>query len=155
MRKIIPQRCPIIENKVLDRARKYYRIKVTGFTAVKKVYPGQFVHIKVVEGNEPFFRRAFSIAGYDAQTGTLQIIYKVIGIGTTLMSRMTKGDHLNLIGPLGNRFARPKRAQTAIMVAGGVGLPPLCYLAEQAVAAGHNPQKILFLLSEAINEKRC
>lgn len=145
MKKIIPQSCPVIDNKPLDKARKYFSLKVAGFKTVKKIYPGHFVHAKIVEGVDPFFRRAFSIADYDDKTRTLQIIYKVVGKGTNLMSRMTKGDNINLIGPLGNRFTYPRKSQTAVLVAGGVGLPPLAYLAEQIVRKGHDPQKILFL----------
>ncbi|MCP4570517.1 MAG: dihydroorotate dehydrogenase electron transfer subunit [FCB group bacterium] len=144
MRKIVAQDCRITENKALDRARLYFSLKVTDFSAVRKIYPGQFVHVRVARGNDPFFRRAFSIAAYNQTSQTLQIIYKVVGKGTAIMSRLTKGDHINLIGPLGNSFASPKKSILAVMVAGGVGLPPLCFLAEQAVATGYDPGKIFF-----------
>jgi dihydroorotate dehydrogenase electron transfer subunit len=77
-------------------------------------------------------RRPFSLAGRrDASDGVeLDIIHRVVGVGTDWMSHLAKGDLVDILGPLGNRFELPKADQLAILVGGGVGIPPMLYLAE-------------------------
>jgi dihydroorotate dehydrogenase electron transfer subunit len=60
----------------------------------------------------------------------LDIIHRVVGIGTDWLSHLTPGDTVNILGPLGNRFELPPPDRTAILVGGGVGIPPMLYLAE-------------------------
>lgn len=81
---------------------------------------------------EAFLRRPFSLAGRrDTQSGVeLSIIHRIVGVGTGWMSRLREGQALSLIGPLGNGFTLPREDQTAILVGGGVGIPPMLYWAE-------------------------
>ncbi len=145
MRKITPQTCRVMSNRRLDKVGRYFRLTIDGFRAARPVSPGQFVHVKVAEGLDPFFRRAFSIAGYTPEKGILEIIYKVVGRGSSALSGLTYGDRLDLIGPLGNRFSRPPKAKTAILAAGGVGLPPLYFLARHLVDKGHPSDRLIFI----------
>jgi dihydroorotate dehydrogenase electron transfer subunit len=145
MRKIVSQCCPIVENQKLDQTGQYFRLRVKDFRPARPIYAGQFVHIKITEEADPLFRRAFSIAGYDKRKAELEIIYKIIGRGTALLARKSKGDLLNLLGPLGHRFSSLSRKKTAVLVAGGVGLPPLYFLAAQLIRSGHQPRQIFFL----------
>ena len=144
MKKIAPQRCRIAGNKPLDRAGRYFRLTIDGFHSPRKIDPGQFVHVKTGDGLDPYFRRAFSIAEFDASSGRMELIHKVVGRGTNLLARKAKGEMLDLIGPLGNRFILPGRSVTTIIVAGGVGLPPLAFLARRLVAKGYDPEQVFF-----------
>ena len=144
MRKIVSQCCSIIENQKLDRSGEHWRLRVKGFLPARPIYAGQFVHVKVSKRTDPLFRRAFSIAGYDKRKATLEIIYKTIGRGTALLAEKGKGDQLNLLGPLGNHFSALSRKQAAVLVAGGVGLPPLYFLAAQLIRGGRDPRRIFF-----------
>lgn len=144
MKKTKPQSCPVVQNKRLSKSGEYYSLKVSGFKTARTVYPGSFVHVKVTEAVDPLFRRAFSVADFDPGPGELEIIYKVVGRGTSLLAQMSKGDHLDLIGPLGNRFKFGSKSKTAVIVAGGVGFPPLYFLAKHLVNKGHDPDRILF-----------
>jgi dihydroorotate dehydrogenase electron transfer subunit len=144
MRKITPQRCIVRANKRLDTAGLYFRLTIDGFRSVRKILPGHFVHVKVAPLMDPLFRRAFSVADYDKPSGTLEIIYKVMGKGTSLLAQTKKGDGLDLIGPLGNSFSLPSRKKTVIMVAGGVGFPPLYFLSKYLIETGHSKDNILF-----------
>jgi len=83
-------------------------------------------------------RRAFSIAARrDAQNETeVDIIYRVVGRGTRWLSSLREGDELSVLGPLGQAFPISSGKRHAWMVAGGVGLPPMLYLAEALSAAG-------------------
>jgi dihydroorotate dehydrogenase electron transfer subunit len=77
-------------------------------------------------------RRPFSLAGRADHNGLaeLEVIHRVVGVGTRYLSRLCEGDAAYLIGPLGNRFTLPPEGGTAILVGGGVGIPPMLYLAE-------------------------
>jgi dihydroorotate dehydrogenase electron transfer subunit len=78
-------------------------------------------------------RRPFSLAGRRDTPGgvELDIIHRVVGIGTDWLSRLKIGDSVSVLGPLGNRFELPAQDQMAILVGGGVGIPPMLYLAEK------------------------
>jgi len=142
--KIKPQICRIIQNRRLGKKGEYFGLRVTGFRAARKIYPGSFVHVKVADAIDPFFRRAFSIADYDNSTSELEIIYKVIGRGTSILGQKVRGDEIDIIGPLGNSFSIPTGKKTAVIVAGGVGFPPLYFLARHLVDKGHDADRIIF-----------
>jgi dihydroorotate dehydrogenase electron transfer subunit len=77
-------------------------------------------------------RRPFSLASRrDTTAGVeLDIIHRVVGVGTDWLSRLGPGDPVDILGPLGNRFTLPPAGGTALLVGGGVGIPPMLYLAE-------------------------
>jgi len=89
-------------------------------------------------GPVAWLRRPFSLAGRgDDEQGTwIDIIHRVVGVGTGWLARRQVGDRVDLIGPLGNRFTLPKGKSMALLVGGGVGLPPLFYLAQAMHQAG-------------------
>jgi dihydroorotate dehydrogenase electron transfer subunit len=81
-----------------------------------------------------FLRRPFSLAGrVDRPAGgvELHLIQRVVGVGTDWMGKLRAGDAVHLLGPLGNRFTLPPAGGTALLVGGGVGIPPMLYLAER------------------------
>jgi dihydroorotate dehydrogenase electron transfer subunit len=90
--------------------------------------PGQFVMLRIQPGLDPLLRRPFSICG---QVGgkVLLILYRIIGRGTSLLAGQTKGGNLSTLGPLGRGFSKPGKPDIPILIAGGIGLPPLLYLA--------------------------
>jgi dihydroorotate dehydrogenase electron transfer subunit len=77
-------------------------------------------------------RRPFSLAGRrDTANGIeLDIIHRIVGIGTNWMAHLKSGDKVFILGPLGNQFQPPPPDAPAILVGGGVGIPPMLYLAE-------------------------
>src|SRR5689334_1238487 len=77
-------------------------------------------------------RRPFSLAGRRDVAGgvELDIIHRVVGVGTSWMSELAAGDQVSVLGPLGNTFTLPAADQVALLVGGGVGIPPMLYLAE-------------------------
>lgn len=80
-----------------------------------------------------FLRRPFSLAGRrDTPDGVeLEIIYRVVGVGTAWLTGLKRGDRVHLLGPLGNTFTMPGNDDPAVLVGGGVGIPPMLYLASQ------------------------
>ena len=109
------------------------------FTSPRLVFePGQFVMVKSSGSLDPFLPRAYSILrvqrpGRRAGGGktVVEILYKVIGKGTTALSQLTRGDRVDLLGPLGNGYRVPQSLTTALLVAGGIGVPPVVALAER------------------------
>ena len=101
---------------------------------VAEAKPGQFVMIRVTPGIDPLLRRPFSICGTRGDDLFL-ILYKVVGQGTAIMSQTNEGGKLSVLGPLGRGFDLPKRDCHSVLVAGGIGVAPLIFLA-QAIDAG-------------------
>ena len=99
--------------------------------------PGALPRLEAVELASPLamLRRPFSLAGRrDIGTGgavELDLIHRVVGVGTDWLSRLRIGDPVFVIGPLGNQFQLPPSGGVALLVGGGVGIPPMMYLAEK------------------------
>lgn len=100
--------------------------------------PGQFVNIEL-EGL--YLRRPISISDWDERTIT--IIYKVVGRGTSLMSKMAEGVKLDLLTGLGNGFDTSVESERPLLVGGGVGVPPLYRLAKDLLAQGKKVSVVL------------
>ncbi len=87
------------------------------------VLPGQFVNIRVSNSLHPLLRRPFSV--YRAEGDSVQIIFNVMGIGTGILSTKRSGDTIDVLGPLGKPFRLDASYETALLVAGGLGVAPL------------------------------
>lgn len=102
--------------------------------------PGQRPALSQPELCHPLalLRRPFSLAGRgDDEQGTwLEVIHRVVGVGTAWLAALKPGDAVDLIGPIGNDFPLPAGKSLALLVGGGVGLPPMFYLAEALHVAG-------------------
>jgi dihydroorotate dehydrogenase electron transfer subunit len=88
---------------------------------------------------EPFLRRPLSLAGCRIGPNgrrELTLIYRVVGTGTRWLSGLAVGEQLSVLGPLGNGFVIRDSARRAVLVGGGVGIPPLIFQAEMLAAAG-------------------
>ncbi|MDX9787009.1 MAG: dihydroorotate dehydrogenase electron transfer subunit [Desulfobacterales bacterium] len=104
--------------------------------------PGQFVMLRISQQHAPLLRRPFSIHRLIIQKGQcvgIELLYKVVGVGTRLLSSARKGDLLDILGPIGNGFRIPDRYHTVYLVGGGIGVPPLVFLATQLVQSGMSP----------------
>ncbi len=100
--------------------------------------PPQFTQVELVN-RQPMLRRPFSVAGRrDHARGAveLDIIYRTVGVGTRWLSELAAGATLSVLGPLGNAFEVLPDKPVAALIGGGVGIPPMLYLAEALAAAG-------------------
>ena len=115
-------------------AKDVYEMKLEGEGAGKISAPGQFVNIKIASlESQPYLRRPMSVCEYDDHH--LTIIYKVVGKGTKLLTEKKPGDQLDMLLGLGNGFPLPD-INEALLVGGGVGVPPLYELGKQLKARG-------------------
>lgn len=129
--------------KKRDLHNDYYSILFDNYPLARHCRPGQFIQMQLPSA-DIFFRRPMSIAGVDADSKQLEVIFKVVGKGTTLMAKLEKKDKVNILGPLGKSFTPPKKSEIPLIIAGGVGFPPLMFFAEYLVAKGYPAKQIQF-----------
>ena len=100
--------------------------------------PGQFVNVRL-EGR--FLHRPISVC--DLNGDQLTLIYKVVGDGTRQMSELLLGARLDLLTGLGNGYDLSPAEQRPLLIGGGVGVPPLYWLARELVADGRTVTAVL------------
>lgn len=122
-------------------AQDVYEMKLKGQGAGKITAPGQFVNIKVSTlESQPYLRRPMSVCEYDDEN--LTIIYKVVGKGTNILKSKQPGEKFDMLLGLGNGFPLPD-IQKAVLIGGGVGVPPMYELGKQLVQKGVEVTTIL------------
>lgn len=85
--------------------------------------PGQFAMLNLAGAASLVFSRPFSI--FAAEGRRISFLYRMVGSGTIAMGALTAGDSMTCLGPLGRPFPQPETDQPVVLIAGGVGLPPL------------------------------
>ncbi len=102
--------------------------------------PGQFVMVRC--GGETLLRRPLSIHQLADKT-KLALLFTVVGKGTHWLSRHQAGDKLDLLGPLGNGYTIQPHSRNLLLVAGGIGVAPLGFLAQRAASHRHSVRLLL------------
>ncbi|MBF0425498.1 MAG: dihydroorotate dehydrogenase electron transfer subunit [Magnetococcales bacterium] len=113
---------------------RQYWLRLEAPQVAASARPGQFVHL--VCGPDLTLPRPFSIFDADPAAGTIEILYRVVGIGTGRMTAWRKGTRITLTGPVGRPFAPITPNAHFLLLAGGIGLAPLYFLARRARVAG-------------------
>ncbi|MBQ3052946.1 MAG: dihydroorotate dehydrogenase electron transfer subunit [Clostridia bacterium] len=121
----------------INLAPSIFKMIILGDTSAL-TRPGQFVNIKI---DGLYLRRPISVCDYNDTEITL--IYKTVGEGTQIMSQMAEGDTLDVLVGLGNGFDTSKSGDTALLIGGGVGIPPLYKLCKDLISNGKNVKVIL------------
>ena len=103
----------------------------------------QFVHIRC--GFELPMRRPLSIMRVEEHSGCLELLYKVVGTGTRILSSRHKNEHLDIMGPIGEPFRLDAKRPRPLLLGGGVGIPPMIFLADtiRRSDADYRPMVIL------------
>ena len=102
--------------------------------------PGQFISMYCNEGSR-LLPRPISICEIDRDNGCLRVVYRVAGKGTEEFSKMQEGESLPILGPLGNGFTT--KEGKALLIGGGIGIPPMLELAKQLSGMGSQVQVVL------------
>ncbi len=125
----------VLENRRLSGAN--FLLRLGGCGALEGARPGQFVMVRGAWGRDPLLPRAFSILRVrPTGEGECDLLVKAMGRGTALLAAARPADPLYLLGPLGQPFAAPQVDRRDLLVAGGVGLAPLLWHAEEAHRVG-------------------
>lgn len=94
----------------------------------KEAVPGQFISIYTNDASK-LLPRPISICEIEPNKNRLRVVYRVAGEGTRQFSKLQEGDTIEILGPLGNGFT--KKEKKAILIGGGIGIPPILELAKQ------------------------
>ncbi|MCG2714573.1 MAG: dihydroorotate dehydrogenase electron transfer subunit [Candidatus Omnitrophica bacterium] len=134
-----------LQAKILSQTKikdNYWYCELSAPKVAKNALPGQFINIRVSDNFDPLLRRPISIHGVSGVK--IKIFYCVVGKATEILARKKKGEHLDIIGPLGNGFdyrGNIKSKGQTILIAGGMGVAPLVFLAQKM-----KPSKTLVLI---------
>jgi dihydroorotate dehydrogenase electron transfer subunit len=132
--------------QVIERlADTTYRLTLHAPQISAAAQPGQFVMIACGTSFDPLLRRPFSIHQAVAETGTLQLLFKVIGRGTKILSELRPGDLVSLLGPLGRGFHFTVDPPVGL-IGGGMGIAPLLFLAKKIMQNATSTDSCVVLL---------
>ncbi|KIL47654.1 dihydroorotate dehydrogenase electron transfer subunit [Jeotgalibacillus campisalis] len=131
-------------------AADIYELVLEGELTKRMTSPGQFVHIKVTTGNDPLLRRPISICSIDPDLNQFTMLYRVSGSGTRVLAERATGASVHVLGPLGNGFPVDylKHGERALLVGGGIGVPPLYELSKRLTERGVHVTHILGFQTE-------
>jgi len=116
----------------------YYRLTLDCADIARSASPGQFVMVKANWGADPLLRRPFSIHRLWMSSNSrsrepegIQILFRVAGKGTDRLAALARGAEIDIIGPLGRGFNLKRPVFIPVFIAGGIGIAPLLFLADQ------------------------
>lgn len=114
-------------------ADKIFKLTLQGDIVTQMQEAGQFVNLRVGDGTEFLLRRPISICEINQDKQQFVLIYRAEGAGTIRLSQLVAGDKVDVLGPLGKGYQEDSlvAGQTALLVGGGIGVPPLYELAKR------------------------
>ena len=125
--------------------KQYHMILKAPETAIH-ARPGHFIHMQC--DSSIYMRRPMSIMRSSIENNTIDILYKVHGKGTDALSKKKIGDKIDLIGPIGQPFKTGNYKKRPLLIGGGVGIPPMIYLAEHIKNTTKNLSPVVIMGSE-------
>ncbi len=131
----------------------YFHVSFYAPEIAAKARGGQFVHVKIANLRDRILRRPFSIEGADPVKGTVDVVYKVVGEGTAVLSEAAPGSVCDLLGPLGNGFSDCPADAVPVFITGGYGVAAtrLCAVNGGILLAGARSANDLLLLDDYRN----
>ncbi len=125
------EKAQILWNKKLSPA--YFKMGLKWSGSFHDAKPGQFVMLRIGDRIAPLLRRPFSIYKIMEDKKGMEILYRVVGECTGMLSEMREGESVDILGPLGNGFPLPKKGGKVFIVAGGIGVAPLVFFSSYLV----------------------
>lgn len=124
---IFVEEARILAHDAFDGGQHVLRIEAPKLAA--GAGPGCFAHIRC----DPMLpmRRPMSVMRADARAGWAEFLYKTVGLGTRLLARKAVGETLSVMGPIGRGFEPDPARPLALLIGGGVGIPPMVFLADR------------------------
>ncbi len=106
-----------------------YVLRVRAPDCAAAAQAGQFAHLSC----DPMLamRRPISIMRVNARQGWVDFLYKAVGRGTSLLAKRSPGEHVSVLGPIGQPFRAHEERPRSLLLGGGIGMPPIIFLAEQ------------------------
>ena len=128
--------CEVMEHRWVNKRYRYLRLRSAANLAVR-TRTGQFYQLRCPSTStlQPFLLRPMSVYGVQPESGCLEFLYNVTGIGTSALSTLAVGDSMEIVGPLGNSFSFDPSFRRILVVARGVGLATMAPLLSDASRA--------------------
>jgi len=133
---IFVEDCEILYHQAFDGDQYIMRVHAPKIAA--KAQPGSFAHL-TVHPLRPM-RRPISIMRVNKELGWVDFLYKKLGEGTALLAENKVGESINIMGPIGKAFEIKPERKRPLLIGGGVGMPPMIYIAEHCVQLNHGKQ---------------
>lgn len=134
----------ILEHRAF--AGNQHIIRVAAPAAAARATPGSFAHV-TCDPSVPM-RRPLSIMRADADAGWLEFLYKPVGAGLAKLTRRKVGERLSILAPIGNGFTLDAARPRVLALGGGVGIPPMVFLAE--VLRRNEPFELVVLMGSEL-----
>ena len=135
-----------------------YRLTLACHPDYRFAVPGQFVMLQLPRRLSPLLRRPFSIHRLikkDNEIQGIEILYKVVGKATRTMTGLRASETVDLVGPLGRGFTLTEPGSRVFIVAGGIGVAPLVFLAEELLEGGAAATDITVFFGGRTDEDLC
>ena len=123
-----------------------YLLRLAAGATAEWALPGSFVHLRCHEDLP--MRRPMSVMRADPQAGWIDILYKAHGQGTRKLADARVGDCINLLGPIGKPFKLAGYRNVPLLIGGGVGIPPMVFLAEHIMKQAPSAKPFVIMGSE-------
>jgi dihydroorotate dehydrogenase electron transfer subunit len=124
---ILLEDAPVLTHSHFEGEQHVLRLQAPRCAA--RATPGSFVHLRCAE--ELPMRRPLSIMRASVEGGWIELLYKVTGAGTRALARAVPGQSLSVLGPIGVGFSAHAERPRVLAIGGGVGIPPMIFLAER------------------------
>ena len=126
-----------------ELAKDIFSLTIKAPAIAKEAKAGQFVSL-FPNDESKLLPRPISICGADPNKGTLRLVYRIAGEGTREFSEMKAGGNIDVMGPLGNGF--DLTCENPILMGGGIGIPPMLFLAKALAEGGLGKKNISVIL---------
>jgi dihydroorotate dehydrogenase electron transfer subunit len=123
-----------------------YILRLHSPETAERAVPGSFVHIRC-DDDIPM-RRPLSIMRASVADGWIEVLFKIVGNGLRSLGHRKPGDSMSVVGPIGKGFEPSRKRPRALLIGGGVGIPPMIFLAERMREDDFNWQALTLMGSE-------
>jgi len=139
------------EAVVLDQVahpREQFVLRVRAPRCAAAARPGSFAHITCAPDIP--MRRPLSIMRTDPEEGTVEFLYKIVGHGLARLARRKAGESISVLGPIGQPFRPDPTRPRAVLIGGGVGIPPMIFLAKTLASDKETEWEPLVLMGSEV-----
>jgi len=141
---IFVEDAPVID--VRQYAGDQFVVRMHAPKCAARATAGSFAHVQCDEAIP--MRRPLSIMRADADEGWIEVLFKIVGEGLRELGKKNIGDIVSIIGPIGHGFAPTRERPRPLLIGGGVGIPPMVFLAESLHEDGRDWQPLVIMGSE-------
>ncbi len=141
---IIVEDATVLANQDVGAGQHIMRLRAPQIT--QRAAPGAFVHIRCHD-HLPM-RRPMSIMRAHVAQDAIEVLFKRVGKGTQLLAEQAQGTQLSVMGPIGHCFECDPARPLQLLIGGGVGIPPMIFLAERLRAANAGYKPLVLMGSE-------